>query len=83
MEQKRRSTDSNGMFKQVMAGILVILIAGWITYVSVKGTSLDAMIAGIHTRVSVLEMVATTIKEDIAEIKTVMKEIRDSQRTRR
>ncbi len=80
MEQKRRSTDIGSLTKQVVCGVVIILIAGWITYVSVKGTSLDAMIAGINTRVSVLETVAFTIKEDIVEIKVLMKEIKDGQR---
>jgi hypothetical protein len=76
-------TDSNSnMFKQVVCGIVVILIAGWITYVSVKGTSLDAMIAGINTRVTVLETVASTIKDDILEIKVLIKEIRRDQMKR-
>ena len=75
------SEKNSPMFKQIVAGIVVILVAGWITYVSIKGTSLDAMMAGINTRVSVMETVASTIKDDIVEIKVMMKEIRDGQRS--
>jgi hypothetical protein len=68
------------MFKQVVCGVLIILIAGWVTYVSVKGVSIDALVAGINTRVTVLETVASTIKDDVVEIKMLIKEVRDDQR---
>jgi len=70
--------ETNG-FKKIACGVMIILIAGWVTYVSVKGVSLDAVVAGINTRVSVLEQVATTIKEDILEIKLLMRDIRGDQ----
>ena len=63
--------------------LLLVLVGGWITYVSFKGISIDAMISGISTRVAVLETVASTIKEDIAEIKVLMKEIREDQKKAR
>ena len=76
-------TEKNGsMFKQIVCGILIVLIAGWITYISAKGVSIDAMVAGINTRVTVLETVASTIKDDIVEIKTLIKEVREDQRRR-
>ncbi len=76
-------TEKTGfMFKQIVCGILIVLIAGWITYVSAKGATLDALIAGINTRVTVLETVASTIKDDIVEIKTLIKEVREDQRRR-
>lgn len=70
---------NSGMFKQIVCGIVIILVAGWITYVSVKGTSLDAMVAGINTRVTVLETVANTIKDDVSEMKLMIREIRNDQ----
>ena len=66
-------------FKQIVSGVLIIVIAGWITYVTLKGQTLDAVIAGINTRVSVLEVVASTIKDDITEIKLLVKELRNDQ----
>ena len=66
-------------FKQIACGNLTIVIAGWITYVTLKGQTLDAVIAGINTRVSVLEVVASTIKDDITEIKLLVKELRNDQ----
>ena len=75
--------SNNRLFKQIAVGVIIILIAGWVTYVSAKGVSMDAIVAGIQTRVAVLENVALTIKEDIAEIKVTMKEIRNDQKRRR
>ena len=75
--------SNNRLFKQIAVGVIIILIAGWVTYVSAKGVSMDAIVAGIQTRVAVLESVALTIKEDIAEIKVTMKEIRNDQKRRR
>lgn len=72
----------NGMYKQIIVGVVTLLIAGWIAYTSTKGYTLDAMVAGINTRVAVLETVASTIKDDILEIKNMMKEVRDDQRRR-
>jgi len=79
---KAMVNEDSKLFKQIICGILVILIAGWITYVSAKGVSLDALVAGINTRVTVLETVASTIKDDIIEIKVLMKEIRYEQMRR-
>jgi hypothetical protein len=76
------TATNSSLFKQVVCGILIILIAGWITYVSAKGVSLDTMVSGINTRVTVLETVASTIKEDIMEIKVLIKEVREEQRRR-
>lgn len=76
------NNEDSKLFKQIICGILVVLIAGWITYVSAKGISLDAMVAGINTRVTVLETVASTIKDDILEIKVLIKEIRRDQMKR-
>lgn len=76
------STESNGTFKQIVCGITIILIAGWIAYVSIKGITIDAMVAGINTRVTVLETVASTIKDDVLEIKMLMKEVRADQQRR-
>lgn len=73
----------NTTFSQVICGILIILIAGWICYVSFKGITLDGAIAGINTRVTVLETVASTIKDDIMEIKGMLKEIREDQKRQR
>ena len=75
--------SNNRLFKQIAVGVIIILIAGWVTYVSAKGVNMDAIVAGIQTRVAVLENVALTIKEDIAEIKVTMKEIREDQKKRR
>ena len=75
--------SNNHLFKQIAVGVIIILIAGWVTYVSAKGVSMDAIVAGIQTRVAVLENVALTIKEDIAEIKATMKEIRNDQKKHR
>ena len=72
----------NGMYKQVIVGVVTLLIAGWIAYTSTKGYTIDSMVAGINTRVAVLETVASTIKDDILEIKNMMKEVRDDQRRR-
>lgn len=69
----------NGTFKQIMGGILIILVAGWIGYISIRGITLQEVVAGIHTRVSVLEAVAKTIKEDMIEIKTLIRQVRDDQ----
>ncbi len=66
--------------KQIICGITIFLIAGWISYISLKGVTLDVMVNGINTRVTVLETVASTIKEDIVEIKALIKEVRDDQR---
>ena len=73
---------NSSMFKNITVGVVTILIAGWVTYVSVKGVNLDAMVAGINTRVSVLETVASTIKEDIMEIKALLYEVRNDQKRR-
>ena len=70
--------ETNG-FKKIACGVMIVLIAGWVTYVSVKGVSLDAVVAGINTRVSVLEQVASTIKEDIVEMKVMLRDIRGDQ----
>jgi hypothetical protein len=70
------------MIKQILCGIFVVLIAGWVTYVSAKGISIDTMVAGINTRVTVLETVALNIKEDIIEIKMLMREVRQDQKRR-
>lgn len=72
----------NGLLKQVACGILILLISGWIGYVSLKGITLDTMVAGINTRVTVLETVASTIKDDIMEIKLLIKEVRADQQRR-
>jgi hypothetical protein len=76
------ANEDSKLFKQIVCGILIVLVAGWITYVSAKGVSLDAVVAGINTRVTVLETVASTIKDDITEIKVLMKEIRHDQMRR-
>ena len=71
--------EDRNIFKQVVCGILIVLIAGWITYVSAKGVTLDAMVAGMNTRVTVLETVASTIKDDIIEVKIMLRDIRNEQ----
>jgi len=82
-DEEMTRESNNRLFKQIAVGVIIILIAGWVTYVSAKGISMDAITAGIQTRVAVLENVALTIKEDIAEIKMTMKEIRNDQKKRR
>ena len=75
--------ERNGtMFKQIVCGVVIVLIAGWIGYVSLKGSTLDAVASGLNTRVSVLESVTTAIKCDISEIKGMVKEVRDDQMRR-
>ena len=74
-------TERNGsMFKQIVCGVVIVLVAGWIGYISLKGTTLDAIAAGLNTRVTVLETITSTIKEDISDIKTMIKEVRDDRR---
>jgi hypothetical protein len=73
---------NNKTLKQIVCGVLIVLIAGWITYVSAKGVTIDAMVAGINTRVTVLESVTSTIKDDIIEIKMLIKEVREDQKRR-
>ena len=73
------TSDNSNLFKQIVCGILIVLIAGWITYVSAKGITLDAMVAGMNTRVTVLETVASTIKDDIIEVKIMLRDIRNEQ----
>ena len=70
------------MFRQIVGGVVIILIASWICYVSLKGITLDATAAGLSTKVAVLESVTLTIKEDITEIKTLIKEVRTDQKRR-
>ena len=70
---------NSGTLRHIVSGIIIILIAGWIGYISVKGITIDAMVAGINTRVSVLETVASTIKDDIVEIKGLMRDVRENQ----
>jgi hypothetical protein len=70
------------VLKQIVCGVVILLIAGWISYVSLKGITLDAAAAGLSTKVAVLESVTLTIKEDITEIKTLIKEVRTDQKRR-
>ena len=82
-EERRVDTKECNMIRQIIAGIIIVVVGSWAVYISAKGINLDAMIAGINTRVSVLETVASTIKEDIIEIKTLIKEIREDQKRTR
>jgi len=82
-EERRVDTKESNMIRQIIAGIIIVVVGSWAVYISAKGINLDAMIAGINTRVSVLETVASTIKEDIIEIKTLIKEIREDQKRTR
>ena len=82
-EERRQENSEKSMVKQIIAGIIIVLVGGWITYVTFKGVSLDAMISGINARVAVLESVTSTIKDDIMEIKGMLKEIRDDQKRQR
>ena len=68
------------MFNKILVGIVVILVCSWVTYVSIKGVSLDTQVAGVNTRVSVLEVIASTIKEDVRDIKILITEVRNDQK---
>jgi len=68
------------MFNKIVIGIVVVLVCSWVTYVSVKGVSLDTQVAGVNTRVSVLEVIASTIKEDVRDIKILITEVRNDQK---
>ena len=68
------------MFNRIVVGIVVVLICSWVTYVSVKGVSLDTQVAGVNTRVSVLEVIASTIREDVRDIKILITEVRNDQK---
>ena len=76
---KNEPGENSRMFKQVICGTLIVLVTGWITYVSAKGIGLDTLISGINTRVTVLETVAATIKNDILEMKGMLRDIRNDQ----
>ena len=68
------------MFNKIVIGIVVVLVCSWVTYVSVKGVSLDTQVAGVNTRVSVLEVIASTIREDVRDIKILITEVRNDQK---
>jgi hypothetical protein len=71
--------NKESMLKQIICGVVIVLISGWIGYISLKGSTLDAMAAGLNTRVTVLESVTSTIRGDISEIKSLIKQVRDDQ----
>ena len=68
------------MFNRIVVGIVVVLVCSWVTYVSIKGVSLDTQVAGVNTRVSVLEVIASTIREDVRDIKILITEVRNDQK---
>lgn len=72
--------NKNGVYRQIFVGIVIVLTTGWITYISFRGLDLAAVVSGIHTRVAVLETVASTLKEDIGEIKILIREVREDQK---
>jgi hypothetical protein len=59
-------------FKRIVASIVVILIAGWIGWVSVCSIASDR-------RLSVVESAITYISADITEMKGLVKDIRNDQ----
>ena len=72
--------ENSPMFNKILVGIVVILVCSWVTYVSIKGVSLDTQVAGVNTRVSVLEVIASTIREDVRDIKILITEVRNDQK---
>jgi hypothetical protein len=59
-------------FKRAVGSVLIIVIAGWLGWVSVCAIAYDK-------RISVVESVVTYIKEDISEMKALVKDIRSDQ----
>ncbi len=72
------------MFKAIITGLVITLVSAWVVYVSVKGVTIDAIVAGINTRVTVIETATTlqfnTIAEWRKEIKTSLDEIATEQK---
>lgn len=61
--------------KTVIAGVVVVIVAAWLSWVSVCSVSVDK-------RVTVLESVIIYIQNDMKEIKDILKEVRDDQKRR-
>jgi hypothetical protein len=59
-------------FKRIGGTILVLIITGWLGWVSVCSIAYEK-------RISVVESVVSFIKEDIVEVKLLVKEIRNDQ----
>ena len=59
-------------FKRVLFSIMIILVAGWITWVSFSAS-------GNKERISVVEASISYVRSDISEMKALVKEIRQDQ----
>ncbi len=72
------------MFKAIITGLVITLVSAWVVYVSVKSVTIDAIVAGINTRVTVIETANTlqfnTIADWRKEIKASLDEIATEQK---
>lgn len=58
--------------KQVLCGVAVVIIAAWLSYISVCTVNYDR-------RIGILESVIVYLKDDLHELKGLIKEIRNDQ----
>jgi hypothetical protein len=68
-DQKSNSVDS---FKRAVCSIVAAVLIGWLGWVSFGAISVDK-------RVTVVESTVAYIREDITEMKVLVKEIRQDQ----
>jgi hypothetical protein len=59
-------------FKRVLSGVIIVLITGWLGWVSICAVAADR-------RIAVVESTMTFIQGDIKEVKDLVREIRQDQ----
>lgn len=58
--------------KQILSGIVIIVVAAWLSWISICAVSYDK-------RIGIVEAAIIYVKDDLHELKALIKEVRNDQ----
>ena len=74
-----RETNGNTMARNIIVAIVIFCVSGWVTYISTRGLVTNDNVAKLSARVDVIANDHQNLKDNVAEIKAVVIEIRKDQ----
>ena len=72
-------SNANGMARTIIIALVVFSITSWIGYITLRTINVSVEVASVTTKVAVIEAINLTIKDDIIDMKSTLKEIRNDQ----
>jgi cell division protein FtsL len=89
MTPKKRHDDSddvvpersngNGMARNIIVAVVIFCVTGWVTYISTRGLITNDNLASLRTEVEVIKTDHKNLKDNVAEIKQLVIDIRKDQ----